>query len=142
MPVEPIPEGFHTVTPYLIVEGAAKQLDFLKKAFGARTIQALTHGGWVDSPCGGQNRRFYRYVGGSSRTMEADAKCFLPVCSDTDAAYKRALEAGALPLHQPTDQVYGDRNASVEDPTGTLWWIATHIKDVSRDLLERINVPL
>jgi PhnB protein len=137
MAVKPVPEGLHTVTPYLRVEGAAKLIEFLKQTFGA-----------------GEEYRAYRPDGGimhaqvrigNSSVMLADATSESPpqqvtlyvFLEDTDATYRRALDAGGVSLREPADQFYGDRNAGVRDPWGNEWWIATHIEDVSPGELER-----
>ena len=130
MAVKPIPEGYHTVTPYLTVQGAAKLVDFLKQAFGAEEIFRTT------GPDGTIRHAEVRI--GDSVVMMAEPRgewkpmpgaIYLYV-NDTDAAYKRALQAGATSLMEPADQFYGDRSAGVKDPVGNHWWIATHIEDV------------
>jgi PhnB protein len=126
-----MPEGFHTATPYLIVEGAAKLIDFLTRAFDAKEIERLP------GPDGKIAHAEVRI--GDSVIMMGDARdqwkpmpgsIYLYV-KDTDAAYNRALQAGASSLMEPADQFYGDRNAGVRDPVGDIWWIATHKEDVS-----------
>lgn len=137
MPVKPIPDGYHSVTPYLVVEGAAKLLDFLKQAFDARETMRLA------APEGRIGHAEIRI--GDSAIMLADApKGSAPMpatihlyVSDADATYRRALDAGATSVRPPTDQFYGDRNAGIVDPAGNHWWIATHIEDVSPDELAR-----
>lgn len=130
MAVQPVPAGFHTVTPYLIVPGVAKLLDFLKRAFDAKEA------GRFERPDGGIMHASVQ-IGDSMVMMgepmdESQAKpasLYLYV-SDTDALYKRALEAGATSVMEPADQFYGDRNAGVKDASGNIWWIGTHIEDV------------
>jgi PhnB protein len=132
--VEPVPEGYQTVTPYLIVEGADGLIDFLKQAFGAeqrgpRMVAA-------DGSIGHAEVRI-----GDSIVMVADANEQFPAkpgllhlyLPDCDATYQRALEAGATSTQEPTDQFYGDRSAAVTDPSGNTWWISTHVEDVSED---------
>ncbi len=131
MTVSPIPKGYHSITPYLIVPGVSKLIEFLREAFGAvvteppmtRPDGAVTHaevkigdsivmmgepmGPWKAMPC-----MLYLYV------------------SDADEVYRKALKAGAISLQEPADQFYGDRNAGVQDPSGNMWWIGTHKEDV------------
>lgn len=135
--VKPIPDGFHTVTPYLTVEGADKLLDFLKQAFDAKEVHRLTR---PDGMIGHAEVRI-----GDSVVMMAESRdewqpmpgtMYLYV-SDTDATYRRALQAGATSLMEPADQFYGDRSAGVKDPVGNYWWIATHLEDVPPEELAK-----
>ncbi|MGE5647704.1 MAG: VOC family protein [Acidobacteriota bacterium] len=137
MAVKPIPEGFHTVTPYLFVSGAAKLIDFMKQAFGAKEVERMP------TPDGAIMHAQVKI--GDSIIMLGDARdqwapmptsLYLYV-NDTDAVYKRALQAGGTSLREPADEFYGDRSAGVKDPTGNMWWLATHIEDVAPDELRR-----
>lgn len=124
--VNPIPEGFHSLTPYLIVEGADRFLEFMKQAFGAE--QKLR----VPRPDGKLMHAEVRI--GDSPVELADANDQYPArptaihlyVSDADAVYQRAIQAGATSTHEPVDQPYGDREASVKDAFGNYWYIATH----------------
>ena len=129
----PIPEGFHAITPYLTVEGAARLMDFLKQAFGAEETLRTTR---PDGTIGHAQMKL-----GDSNLMIADAggpwkpmptAIYLYV-EDCDTTYKRALQAGATSLMEPADMFYGDRNAGVQDPAGNFWWISTHIEDISTE---------
>ena len=131
MAVKPIPDGFHTVTPYLVVDGASKLIDFLKQAFHAQEVHRNS------GPDGSVMHAQVRI--GDSMVMLADAvgehkamptAIYLYV-TDTDRLYKRALDAGATSMGAPADQFYGDRSGGVKDPSGNHWWIATHKEDVS-----------
>jgi PhnB protein len=133
MAVNPIPEGYRTVTPYLVVEGAANVLDFVKQAFGAEEKFRM------DTPDGKIGHAEVQI--GDSIVMMGDAGAEHPAMpamihlylEDCDATYERALAAGATSEREPTDQFYGDRSAGVRDSTGNLWWIATHVEDVPED---------
>lgn len=134
---KPIPEGFHTVTPYLVVKGAAKLIAFLTQAFDAKEIHrmlrpdgAIMHAQvkigdsfvMMGEPMGGQEpipAAMYLYV------------------KDVDATYTRAIQAGGVSTTEPTNQFYGDRHGGVKDPCGNQWWIATHIEDVSPDEMKK-----
>jgi PhnB protein len=138
MAVKPKPDGYHTVTPYLTVEGAEKLLEFVKQAFDAADAHEC-----MRRPDGSIHHAEIKI--GDSIVMLADAKgqwqprpstLYLYV-DDTDATYRRALEAGATSLMEPATQFYGDRNAGVQDPTGNYWWIATHLEDVSPEEMKR-----
>jgi len=135
--VKPIPDGYHTITPVLMVNDAAKLIDFLKEAFGAREKERFT------DPTG---RIVHAEVTlGDSIVQLSDAMGewkpvqvpLLLYVTDTDATYRRALEAGATSLREPMDAFYGDRTAGVKDSFGNSWWIATHQEDVSREELDR-----
>jgi PhnB protein len=137
MAVKPIPDGYHSVTPYLIVQGAGKLIDFLKQAFEAQENERLTR---PDGTIGHAEVRI-----GDSIVMMSEASgewkptpgaMYLYV-NDADATYKRALQAGATSTTEPTDQFYGDRSAGVKDPVGNQWWIATHKEDLSREELAK-----
>jgi uncharacterized glyoxalase superfamily protein PhnB len=135
--VSPIPHGFHTVTPYLIVSDASKLIDFLKLAFDATEIDRFET----------DNSIIHAIVQiGDSKIMISDSNenmkpipCFLYLyVENVDETYKNALMAGATSMREPTDEFYGDRGAGVVDFAGNNWYIATHKKDVSRDELKRL----
>ncbi len=130
MKVSPIPKGYHTVTPYLTVDGVAKLIEFLKKAFDAKEKERMTR---PDGTIGHAEVKI-----GDSMVMMGDAtavykaapgKIYLYV-KNTDAFYRRALAAGATSTMEPQDMFWGDRNAGVKDPFGNEWWIATHKENV------------
>ena len=131
MTAKPIPDGYHTVTPYLIVTGAGAFIEFMKQAFGG-TERMRSPG-----PSGAIMHAEVQL--GDSVIMLADASDEARVRSamihlyvtDVDADYRRALEAGGESIREPTDQTYGDRSAAVKDRWGNEWWLATHIKDVA-----------
>jgi len=130
--VKPIPDGFHTITPYLIVDGAEKIIEFMHKAFGAKHDHEPTK-----RPDGSIMHATLKI--GDSMLMISDASehakatqvmlyLYVP---DVDAAYQKALEAGATSLMEPADQFYGDRSGGVKDPAGNRWFLGTHIEDVA-----------
>ena len=137
MAVKPIPDGYHTVTPYLIVEGAQKLIDFLKQGFGAKERFSMS------GPEGKIGHAELQI--GNSIVMLADASprwkptktmIYLYV-EDIDAVYKKAVAAGGKSVMEPANQFYGDRSAGVEDAFGNHWGIATHVEDVPMDEIER-----
>ncbi len=137
MPVNYIPEGYHTVTPTIIVKGATRLHDFLQKVFDAKVLLSVP---------GPNNSIAHSEVQiGDSRLMIADAgpmfgaqtSSFYLYVPDCDAVYKRALTAGAKSEREPKDQFYGDRNASVIDDFGNRWSMGTHVEDVSDEELDR-----
>jgi PhnB protein len=137
MAVKPIPEGYHTVTPYLTVADAEAQIDFLKRAFGAEeTYRHSDDKGKV----GHAEMRL-----GDSMIMLGQARDqwtprpanFYLYVEDVDAVYKRAVAAGGKSLREPTNEAYGDRSSGVEDSQGNQWWIGTHVEDVSPEEIQR-----
>jgi len=137
MAVNWIPEGYRIITPYLLVKGAASLIDFMKKCFDAVQVDRL------DAEDGSVRHAQVR-IGDSIVMMGEACGQWEPIVGslyiyvkDTDATYRRCLDAGAVSVMEPADQFYGDRNAGVKDPSGTTWWIATHIEDVTREEISR-----
>lgn len=135
--VRPVPEGYHSVAPYLVVPGVAKLIEFLKQAFDAREV------GRMARPDGSVQHAEVR-IGDSAVMMGepvppvAPSPCTLHLyLPDVDAAYRRAIAAGATPVSEPADQFYGDRTAGVRDPSGNCWYLATHVEDVTPGEMER-----
>jgi len=137
MPVKPIPEGYHTVTPFMSVKGAARLIDFMKKAFGAtETYRFPAPDGSVmhaEMKIGDSIIMLGEAMTGAS-PMTISLYVYAP---DVDATYRAAVEAGGESLEGPTNQFWGDRVASVKDFAGNKWMIATHVEDVSADELTR-----
>jgi PhnB protein len=137
MPVNPVPPGFHTITPYLITKDAAKLIEFLQKALGAEVKHHMK------GPDGLVMHASLKI--GDSMIMMTDARGQWPAqptgmylyVPDADALYRRAIEAGAESMGEPKDQFYGDRMGGIKDPSGNTWWIATHTEDVSDEEMER-----
>jgi len=141
----PVPEGFHTVTPYVTVKGAAGAIEFYKRAFGAEEIFR-----WAD-PDG--SIRHAEVVIGDSPVMITDeapefgmsgpqslggspVHMFLYV-EDADAVFDRAIASGATDLMAVEDSPDGDRRGGVTDPFGHVWYIGTHIENISREDLQK-----
>jgi len=145
MAVKPIPDGYHTVTPYLIVQGAADAIEFYKKAFDATELFRMAGpDGRVghaeirigDSPImladefPDRGARGPKTIGGSPVTI-------LLYVEDVDVVFGAAVAAGGKAVSPVTNQFYGDRSGSVEDPFGHHWHISTHVEDVPPDELLR-----
>ncbi len=132
-----IPEGYHSITPSICVDGAQKLIDFLKNVFGAK--ERMRMGG------PGGKIMHAEFNIGDSAIMVADAMPGCPARSnslyvyveDVDAAYKRALQAGGTSDREPQNMFYGDRSAGVTDAFGNYWGIATHVEDVSPEELKK-----
>ncbi len=137
MAAKPIPEGYHTVTPYLVVQRAAQLIDFLKEAFDAEETERLTRPDGTVSHAEVRIGNSIVMMGEPMEPTDAQPGHLYVYVADTDATYRRAIKAGADSLLEPTDQFYGDRNAGVKDAFGNVWWIATHVEDVPPDELKR-----
>ena len=143
--VQPIPQGYHSVTPYLTLDDAANAIDFYKRAFGAKEIMRMAgpHGkiGHAEIKIGdsmimladempGGSARAPKSVGGTT------ASVFLYV-EDVDATFKQAESAGAKAVMQPQDMFWGDRFGKLLDPFGHSWALATHKEDVSPEEMQK-----
>jgi PhnB protein len=137
MPAKAIPDRYHAVTPYIMVNGAAKVIDFAVAVFGGKIVECMNR------PDGrvmhaevqiGDSVVMISDPGDQSKPMPAMLYVYVP---DADATYARALRAGADSIMEPADQFYGDRHGGVRDAAGNQWWIATHIEDVSPAEMER-----
>lgn len=137
--VKAIPDEYGSVTPYLVVEGAEELLGFLKEAFGA-TMRGDDVMRGPDGKIG-----HAEVLIGDSVVMLADVppdgeamRAMLNVyVEDCDATFKKALAAGAETMRELEDQFYGDRSGGIKDKWGNLWYISTHIEDVSPEEMER-----
>lgn len=135
--VNPIPDGYHTVTPYLVVDDASAILSFIERAFGGTVLSRYL------SPDGRVMHAEAQI--GDSRVMLGEAQEEWPgmpamlhlYVEDVDAIYRQALEAGATSVREPQDMFYGDRSGGVRDAAGNQWWIATHVEDVSAEEMAR-----
>jgi PhnB protein len=145
MAVQPVPEGYHTVTPYLAVEDASAAIDFYKRAFGAKERGRMAGPGdmvmhaeleigdslvMLSDPFPQASTKPPRELGGTSVSI------FLYV-DDIDAVYEQAVDAGATSVAEPDDMFWGDRFGAVQDPFGHTWTIATHVEDVAPEELEK-----
>jgi PhnB protein len=136
--VKPVPDGYHTLTPYLVVDGAETIVQFMKDAFGAQFVFEP-----MKRPDGKIMHAELRI--GDSVVMISDASERAKATSamvhvyvpNVDAVYQKALKAGATSVMEPADMFYGDRSGGVTDPGGNQWYIGTHIEDVSDAELQR-----
>jgi PhnB protein len=144
MPVKPIPDGYHTATPYLTVNDAAAAIEFYKRAFGASELLRMeVPGGKVghaeikigDSPIMLADEHPDMGCRGPQALGGTPVSILLYV-EDVDAVASQAIEAGATLLRPVKDQFYGDRSGTFADPFGHVWTVATHKEDLS---LEEIN---
>lgn len=136
-PINPVPEGHHTVTPYLIVTDATAMLAFLERAFAAEVL--------LRTPDANGRVSHAEARIGDSRVMVGEATGEWPptramlhlYVDDVDAWFRRAVQAGARPVREPETMFYGDRSGGVEDVFGNQWWIATRVENVSTEEMER-----
>jgi uncharacterized glyoxalase superfamily protein PhnB len=132
---KPIPEGFHAVTPYLALHHVRETIAFLERAFEAEEVEThvMPDGRILNAIV--RIRDSMVFLG----ERPADAKPWPAMLymyvEDVDAVFRKAVEAGGHVVLEPTDQVYGERSAAVEDPSGNQWWIAMHIEDLSNEEL-------
>ncbi len=137
MPVKPIPDGVHTVTPYLLAESVPQLIDFVKKAFGAQELMRLPRadGSIMHAQVKiGDSLLMLTEPGGIFTLMPTMMYLYVP---DADTTYRQALAAGATTMMEMADQFWGDRMGTVRDPLGNIWSIATHQEDVSPDEIAR-----
>ena len=145
--VSPIPKGYHSITPYLVIKGASQAIEYYKKAFGATEVVRMNG---PDGKVGHAELEI-----GDSRFMLADENPSMgqgytsaatigasPVslylyCPDVDNVVQRAVAAGGKILKPVQDQFYGDRSGFIQDPFGHLWGIATHVEDVSPEEMKQ-----
>lgn len=143
--VKPVPEGYHTVTPYLFITNAAKAIEFYKKAFGALELVRLA------TPEGkvahaelqlGDSRimltdEFAECDTRSPQSLGGSAVCLMLYVEEVDRVVGQAVAAGATLSKPVEDQFYGDRSGCITDPFGHRWTIATHKEDVSPEETKR-----
>jgi PhnB protein len=142
MAVKPIPDGCQTVIPYLIVPDPAATIEFLKRTFDAVEQERMADDSGAIRHASVKIGDSVIMMGGAQANYPAMPCMTYVYVPDTDAAYARAVEAGATSVMPPADQFYGDRNAGVKDAAGFLWWMATHVEDVSTEELGRRHAEL
>lgn len=145
MSVKPIPDGYHTLTPYLIVKGAAEAIAFYKRAFGAsELLRVLGPGGVLmhaEIKIGDSiimlADEFPQMDALSPKTIGGSPVGLMLYLPNVDEVFQRAIAAGAKELRPLQNQFYGDRSGTVEDPFGHKWTVATHVEDVTPEEIER-----
>ncbi|MGH9401439.1 MAG: VOC family protein [Terriglobia bacterium] len=143
--VKPIPEGYHTATPYLIVSGGANAIEFYKKAFGAKELLRMAQ---PDGRIGHAEIKIgdsvimladeHPEIGARSpQTLGGSPVSIHLYVEDVDAVFNQAIAAGAKVQRRLQDEFYGDRTGGVLDPFGHVWYIATHIEDIAPEELQK-----
>jgi PhnB protein len=142
---KPVPEGYHTATPYLIIKDAAKAIEFYKKAFGAKEMMRMSQpDGRIghaeikigDSPIMLADE-FPEMGARSPQSLGGSPVSILLYVENVDAFAKQAVTAGTKVVRPVKDQFYGDRSGSFEDPFGHQWHIATHVEDVAPEEMHK-----
>ena len=142
---KPIPAGYHSVTPYLIIKGASDAIEYYQKAFGAIELMRIpAPGGKIghaeikigDSPIMLADE-FPEMGYKSPQTLGGSAVSIMIYVEDVDAVFKQAIAAGGKEQRPVKDQFYGDRSGTLEDPFGHVWHVATHKEDISPEEMER-----
>lgn len=131
MSVQPIPEGYRTVTPYLMVPGVRRLLDFMQAAFGAqvKVVKGRDDGSVMHAEVKvGDSMVMLGEPVGEFGPMPTQIYLYVESC---DEVYAQAVGAGGESVMPPTDMPPGERYGGVKDPSGNLWWIATHVEDVT-----------
>ena len=140
--VKPIPEGYHSLTPYLVINGAVEAMEYYKKAFGAVELFRMEHEGRIghaemkigDSPFMlGDEMQQYK----GPKSLGGTPVSLMIYVDNVDTIYPQAIAAGGTELKPLQDQFYGDRSGMLMDPFGHIWNVATHKEDVSPEEIER-----
>ena len=142
--VKPIPDGYHSVTPYLIINGAGDAIEFYKKAFGATELFRMEHEGKVghaeikigNSPIMLADE--YPQMGyRSPKTIGGTPVSLMIYVEDADTTFNQAIKSGGVQLKPLQDQFYGDRSGTLTDPFGHVWTVATHKEDVTPEEIDK-----
>ena len=135
--VPPIPEGYHTVTPWIITSDTARLLDFVKHAFGAEILGSPVYN--QDGTIGHAEARIGNsIVMAFDQRTEWETPCFLRLyVPDGDAVYEQALAAGATSITEMTTMFWGDRVGRVRDPLGNIWWLQTRLEQVDQEEMQK-----
>jgi PhnB protein len=136
--VKPIPDGYHSVTPYMIVKGAAKAIDYYKQVFGATELFRMEHEGKVGhaeikiGDCPIMLADEHPEMGALSPTTVGGNPISLMIyVEDSDKMFNAAIAAGGTEMRPLQDQFYGDRSGTLKDPFGHVWTVATHKEDLT-----------
>jgi PhnB protein len=144
MSVRAIPEGYHSVTPYLIVDGAEEAIRFYERALGATEMLRLPMGdkiGHAEIKIGDSfvmlSDEWPEHGKLGPRSRGGATSSLMIYLDDVDAAFERAVAAGAAVERPVEDQFYGDRSGTITDPFGHSWTLSTHVEDVSEEEMQR-----
>jgi uncharacterized glyoxalase superfamily protein PhnB len=135
--VKAVPDGYHTLTPYLTVPDGEAMLHFLQSVFGAKLMERLNDSSGTLKHAELLLGDSKIMVGQASEQYKPRPQTLYVYLPDVDATYKRAMSAGATSLQEVTDQFYGDRTGGFEDTAGNWWYIATHTEDITMEEMQR-----
>jgi len=141
---KPIPDGYQSVTPYLIIKGASDAIEFYKKAFGATELFRMEHEGKLghaeirigNSPIMLADE-FPQMGFKSPKTLGGTPVSLMIYVEDADTTFNQAIKSGGVQLKPLQDQFYGDRSGTLTDPFGHVWTVATHKEDVSHEEMDK-----
>lgn len=137
MPVNKVPEGFRTVTPYLLSSDPDRLMTFLNDAFGAEKVYEFRQRDGKVMHAQMKIIDSMIMIGGADSNWPAENSSLYLYVEDSDKLFDAAVAAGADVIMPVADQIYGDRMGGVKDPTGNTWWISTHIEEVSKEEMAR-----
>ena len=137
MAVKHIPEGYHTITPYLIVEGADKLLEFIQNTFDGKVMVNMQDDKGRISHAELKIGDSMLMLAEASEQWKATKTLLYLYVENIDGTFQKALDGGATSVKEPKDEFYGDRSATVKDAFGNLWGIATHIEDVPEEEIQK-----
>lgn len=132
-----IPDGMTSITPYLTVQGVARLIEFLEQSFDGKVEERMEGPGGMVMHAQVRIRGSVVMMGEASDQWKALPSQIYMYVEDMDELYRRAMAAGGESVRQPTDEFYGDRVGGVKDPSGNIWWVATHKEDVPHDEMVR-----
>lgn len=133
----PVPDGYHTLTPYLTVPDGEVMIRFLQDVFSAKLLERHNRPDGTLQHASFQLGDSKLMLGQANEQFAPRPQTIYVYIPDVDAVFNRALDLGAKSLMKVADQFYGDRSGGFEDPAGNWWWVATHIEDVSEEEMER-----
>jgi uncharacterized glyoxalase superfamily protein PhnB len=136
-PVKPVPDGYHTVTPYLVVKDVDRLLAFVREGLGGETFECHRAPDGRVMHAEAQIGSSRVMMGGANEKHPPTPGMLYLYVEDCDALYRRALAAGAVSVMEPADQFYGDRSGGVLDPCGNQWWFGTRKEEVSPEEMAR-----
>lgn len=137
MPVKPVPDGYTTVTPYILSADPDRLITFLENAFGGEVFHMMRQGDGKIIHAQVRILDSVIMIGGADARYPAEKSSFYLYLNDVDKVFQQALDAGGEKVFDIADQVHGDRMGGVKDPTGNTWWLASHIEDVSEEEMAR-----
>jgi PhnB protein len=135
--VNAVPKGYHTVTPYLVVDNAAGLIGFIEKAFGGKLTFKTLHKDNSIMHATVEVGDSTIMVSDTMEGMNAQTAMLYLYLENVDDVYKKALAAKSISVREPRDEFYGDRAGAVKDSWGNVWWVATHMEDIDAAELDK-----